>query len=146
MEARESGLNSISNGLEACGLRTAVQQRYTEEEQCRFKILCLADSFRVVETNSVEACFVTMFCNVFSFGRDVQLFCFLRRDTVSYPRKSCAELRILVVGGLHPRSDSYACSLFLTVNSCTHRKTQFVLGIWNHFVDHYGNIERSQSP
>lgn len=64
---REWDLLSVSNGLEAFDLYTAVQQQRNEVEHHPVEISYLTDSFEVVQPYSMEASFVTMSLNVFIY-------------------------------------------------------------------------------
>lgn len=57
LQVRESGLLSLSNGLESFSVSAPVQQRRNEEEHHPVEISCFVDSFKVMETHGFEASF-----------------------------------------------------------------------------------------
>lgn len=51
------GILLLSNGMEAIGLISAVQQRHYKKDQHLVIMSCLPDSLQFLETHSIEACF-----------------------------------------------------------------------------------------
>lgn len=124
VEARELDLPSVSNGLEAFGMSTGVQQEHNDKEHHPFEITCLSVSSEIVEAHSKKASGCNSVQLRFQFGRNkVQYFSYLRNGPVPQLRGSCVKLCILVMHGLSAISNSSACSYLLTVKTCTYHRT-----------------------
>lgn len=126
VETRESCLLFLFNGQESYSLRNAVQQEHNKYEHHLVVLLCLSDSFEVMEAHSIKALFWNSVLNCFHFRKNkVHLIPFVKRRIKPLPSESCAELHVVVVDALHPISDSSVCSPFPTRIAITRKSNSF---------------------